>query len=421
MAHNGYVLDWMDRYFIEVRHGDFMNRFCRMGEIPSATRSQYRGFDGILEENPLMHDISLCSHLISFLESSLSGDHCEIRPTFATSKSQTDNLTFDLAVLFKEDPESQYTNGEPPVSTFRSGNPIIRIFVPINVEMKRGYNAFGRISSTELLPENTTSKRSRRRMVEHASKVQRFGHRLHLFSVHIYRRSARLLRWDSSGVVVTEAFDYTQYPHLLLDFLHHVSRMDNEQLGFDPTILPASEVELQIISDYSPEERHRAMFDKAFSEPSKIQKVFVEGTEFLIGDPHSERQEVVGRRSKCYMAFDLGRRTLCHMKDGWRLSKDHPEWETYRVLKIHGVPHIAALVAGCDVNQQATITQDMINANDLDSNWVEGRVHCRIVTEEVGAALTEYQNSAELCTLVFSAFEGESLHATEYRYGYLAE
>ncbi|KAJ3476562.1 hypothetical protein NLI96_g11073 [Meripilus lineatus] len=408
MAQNRQRFDWMDGYFVEIKHTDFMNRFCRMGEIPSSTRSQYRSFDGILEEITSEHVTSLRSQLISFLESGLKGEHCEIKPTIISSKSQADNLAFNLAVYINEGPESHLKEIEPALSTSLPDISLARILVPINVEMKRGHNAFGRISSTEFLPANTRSKRSRRRMVEHASKVQRFGHRLHLFSVHIYRRTARLLRWDPSGVVVTKAFDYTENPHLLLDFLHHVSRMDNEQLGFDPTILPVSEVELQIIRNYTPEGHHRAMFNKAFREPSKTQKVIVEGKEFLIGAPQPVRQSVLGRRSKCYVAFDLGRRTLCCMKDSWRLSKDHPEWETYRVLSSHHVPHIATLVAGCDVNQQATITQDIISGNGLDSNWVEGRVHCRVITKEVGGTLTEYENSAELCIFVFRAFEAHT-------------
>ncbi|KAI0333047.1 hypothetical protein GY45DRAFT_376152 [Cubamyces sp. BRFM 1775] len=59
--------------------------------------------------------------------------------------------------------------------------------------------------------------------------------RVHHFTLIIFGKNARLVRWDRSGVVATRAFDYVAKPEMLGRFIWRFGRMSPEQRGHDPT------------------------------------------------------------------------------------------------------------------------------------------------------------------------------------------
>ena len=68
----------------------------------------------------------------------------------------------------------------------------------------------------------------------------------HIFSVLIVRDLARIIRWDRSGAIVTEAIFYNQ-SSLLINFFRHYSQAPPEMRGID-----------QSVSDPMPEEKKRS-------------------------------------------------------------------------------------------------------------------------------------------------------------------
>jgi len=60
--------------------------------------------------------------------------------------------------------------------------------------------------------------------------------RTHVYSILIIRRLARILHWDRLGMIVTEAFEYDQCPHLA-KFFHQYSRALDDMHGKDGTVL----------------------------------------------------------------------------------------------------------------------------------------------------------------------------------------
>jgi hypothetical protein len=60
--------------------------------------------------------------------------------------------------------------------------------------------------------------------------------RTHIYSILIVRNTARILRWDRSGTIVTEAFDYDQSPYLVEFFLRY-SAAPAAMRGKDETVL----------------------------------------------------------------------------------------------------------------------------------------------------------------------------------------
>ena len=59
--------------------------------------------------------------------------------------------------------------------------------------------------------------------------------RIRAFSLTISGTTARIMCWDRSGVLVTEAFNYKKNPHILIDFVWRFVKANELQQGFDPT------------------------------------------------------------------------------------------------------------------------------------------------------------------------------------------
>lgn len=114
---------------------------------------------------------------------------------------------------------------------------------------------------------------------------------------------------------------------------------------------------------------------------------------------------------------------MCFIKDTWRPLEPgvHAEWEVYIRLKEAGVDKfIATAICGADVvgsdgKPQYTLTQD----------YREGavkrlrRVHCRLVTREIGKPLIKYEHSGFLMSVTYHALRGTSkrpsLHDTKLK------
>lgn len=275
--------------------------------------------------------------------------------------------------------------------------------------MCEGDNAFGRDSNDEFLPDGNGSVLSRKQIAEYAGCILCFQHRIFLFHVYIYRNTARLIRWDRAGAVVTEPFDYIQYPEFLLSFLLRIPHMNHEEVGYDPAVVQATSDEIEGLKGCSYPIFLRSLFEEAFIILSPtIQKVSVDGRDFLIGNHHYSTSCLTGKGTKGYIAYDLAGETFCYLKDSWRDPARRPEHEIYHKLHTAQVENIATCVVGGDVlpvDKQSTKTQRYFQ--DEKARYGSDRRHYRMVLREVGLPLTGYRNSAELCVLIYNAFQGE--------------
>ncbi|KAI0333045.1 hypothetical protein GY45DRAFT_1368798 [Cubamyces sp. BRFM 1775] len=62
-----------------------------------------------------------------------------------------------------------------------------------------------------------------------------YQRRIHHYTLIIFGRMVRIIRWDRAGVVATKPFDYVAHPELLLSFIWRFARMTPAQRGHDPT------------------------------------------------------------------------------------------------------------------------------------------------------------------------------------------
>ena len=83
-------------------------------------------------------------------------------------------------------------------------------------------------------------------MASYVAAVCARQYRTHCFTVSIYGPTARIIRWDRAGAMVSCAFDYLKQPRWLKEFARRYSQAGDAQRGYDMTATRASEAEEDI-------------------------------------------------------------------------------------------------------------------------------------------------------------------------------
>lgn len=306
------------------------------------------------------------------------------------------------------------------------------------VEVKLDGDGFGTTVET-FLPDNKEARLTRGQCCDYAAEVQIRQHRRFFFTVSIYRTTARLMRWDRVGAVISEPIDL-QAPEKLYEFFYRLKYATDLQLGLDPTARVIvkdidnhdSVVAVKAALACLPTSRTKPFIDEAFSdkgwpyyELDVPDKAKPDGTHtFLVRNLSTNSIEVTGRATKGFIAFDVHMNQFCFLKDSWRTdARDvHPELEVYHKLKTSIIPRAPGLatircggdleepvdsVSDTEVKYKPQITQTQ-TFSGLDQHVYYPRVHTRIVLNEVGIPLKHYKDSNELCIAVMVAFNGES-------------
>ncbi|KAI0324547.1 hypothetical protein GY45DRAFT_1340712 [Cubamyces sp. BRFM 1775] len=228
--------------------------------------------------------------------------------------------------------------------------------------------------------------------------------RIFCFSVSLSGTSARLIRWDRAGAIVTEAFDLLTNPEHLCDFFWCLAHLTDEQRGFDCTARPATEKEEQLfvrsvrahilrqapdLSSPNPhvvEDRIRRYLDAHYhcgcvtavelGSSDNIQ----DGT-LLISRPTSTPLSLTGRCTRGYWAVHVFRDVqkdiadVVFLKDTWRYAgtiggsvpsgDEGHEGAILRRLRDKGVQNIPAVVCHGDVPGGTDMT-DMLRPAVID-------------------------------------------------------
>ncbi|KAL5480747.1 hypothetical protein ACEPAI_9687 [Sanghuangporus weigelae] len=240
--------------------------------------------------------------------------------------------------------------------------------------------------------------------VAYASENCARQHRMFSFSVMVIGTRARFFRWDRAGAIVTEAFDYKEYPELLCEFLWRFHLANPVQRGFDPTVTTASKAEeklfkklirehvgLQLgISDAKSKKLDEGL--KQHYEPDKVTKVEVykrgQSTPdfYLVSVPQKSPLSAAGESTRAYWAVKLqgqNKGVVKFLKDGWRITVDGAalEGDVYDEMMREEVDNICDLESYGDVpefEQEASDTEQELSDEELlagdrpDSNDVIG-------------------------------------------------
>lgn len=161
----------------------------------------------------------------------------------------------------------------------------------------------------------------------------------HAFSILIVRDEAQIIRWDRSGMIVTEAFMYSKSHHLA-DFFHHFSLASLDMCGKDTTVsLP------------SPGAASAAQKAFRLDSAASLLCLKISNQLFIVEAPVTTAYTPPGHATRGSRAWDVANKRLAYMKDTWRIDMDDFDAEgvTYNKLMKSGVKNIAQCLASGDV------------------------------------------------------------------------
>ena len=294
-------------------------------------------------------------------------------------------------------------------------------------------------SSEDISPHYPTDSETRK---ENLSQIMTYAvivfnrqQRTHHFTVIIIGSMARLVRWNRSGLVFTEKFDYKREPHKLGKFLWCFTRLSPSQRGHDSTVvpvLPGSDhynhmrkraKEPYMIDGVAVGEHARELFQNSLDDDWPWWKLTVHDADreryFLAGKPNFISTGLAGRGTRGFVAIDLADPDgpFVFLKDTWRI--DHPrirkEGDILSDLNQAKVGHIPTLVCHGDVPGQRTVSQDVWNSIHSGNKEnlkrpMTARQHYRIVVKEVGLPLTAFENGKQLISIFMHVLAGELLY-----------
>jgi hypothetical protein len=235
--------------------------------------------------------------------------------------------------------------------------------------------------------------------------------RTHVFSVFIFRDTARLLRWDRSGTIVSEAFQYNVSDQLA-EFFRRYSHASDVVRGVDETVTKPTPAQ---------ERQARDVLDIDRSIP--LFKVLVphEGGqyEFIVRAPDARPYTPPGRATRGFKAYDIAQRRVVFLKDSWRVNLPDilPEGKVYKILNNAKVKHVPKCLASGDISTSdyhATKTQNYQDLGHGSVTQLTGHRHYRLILDVIGSTLVDYQSSYDMVAAVRNGIIGEvpELHLT---------
>ena len=240
--------------------------------------------------------------------------------------------------------------------------------------------------------------------------------RVFSFGGVLFGEKGRLLRWDRSGVVYTEAFQWKTQPDTLCEFFWRLNFLLTVDRGYDTTVTP--------VMDDDDEAKAALLKLKTYGGWGKGEKIEIANVyRFLVHDDRAvdgqlksyiipgaiwDTSALFGRCTFGYIAYDVARSKLVYLKDLWRT--DLPRT---RKLSNAEVPDIPALGPAGDVPLSAdhastfpfavqrTETQDYVKESGRRGDWcpsrpcVEPYVHYQLVLETLGQPLNTFESTRQ--------------------------
>ena len=131
----------------------------------------------------------------------------------------------------------------------------------VKVKSEADHAAFNFRQGDPLLRDTVEGKKGQAQFAEYATELMVRQHRTFVFLIYILNAHARITRWDRAGCIVSTPIDLMNEPEQLLNFIHRLALMSDDELGFDTTAVLASEEEvdeLQRITHRNPYAATRA-------------------------------------------------------------------------------------------------------------------------------------------------------------------
>ncbi|RDB15281.1 hypothetical protein Hypma_004796 [Hypsizygus marmoreus] len=279
----------------------------------------------------------------------------------------------------------------------------------------------------QFAPRTDRARYGRSQLASYVNEWCTLQHRVHAFSVFIAGTFARFIRWDRSGAVVSEKFDFKKTSQPLVDFLWRFARLDSDTLrGRDETVRMADEEEIDLAC------AHLSQWCNDYERPAIVLRI--EEREFIAWGCMSDAGKLTGRATRAYPVYEKATGEISFLKDSWRAVDLEKESDILLRLNEAGVRNVPKFICGGDVDitrhttrshlyggkSQATIPGGPVgdHANvaivppllKKRRPWVCGhtavtqRVHHRFTEDLIGMPLIKFASSKHLMAVVRDAF-----------------
>lgn len=286
-------------------------------------------------------------------------------------------------------------------------------------------------------------------LISYALQMFRYQHRTCLYSIVVMGYEARIIRWDRSGAIVTEKFNYVEEPAKLCRFFLAFARATPAEQGYDTTVTPVLKgtanwelMDVMAKQQLKWRDYAREFFETSITDPTikrwkmtvvetkldrKKKKKTTKKIEVLVGAAHVPCDSVVGRGTRIFVGLRCNSKPLddpdicpfVALKDVWRVQVLEKEGDIMRELNQAGVKSIPTVAVHSDVvvKSKAQITQTDAHykkmyqkAHGKDVPLLENpfrtHVHYRMVEEEVCQRLSSFKRGYELLKLIRDYLRG---------------
>ena len=324
------------------------------------------------------------------------------------------------------------------MKTDESG-PMIWAWAEVVVDVKHGTHRYP-FSVTGFMEKSERQEIARGQLVDYASEIFCHQHRESVIVISVCDSTARLLRFDRGGAVVSRSFDYIKDPRTMVAVLHRLFGLGSNRRarGHDPTVVIATADEAELFHRLHADPAHqtndtvtealkhavtpdwpvhRICIPYQWPGPNEQLPVRRNGSypitirEFLVGRPAFSSSDVAGRGTKCMVAYDTTANKLVFIKDAWRADslRRQTELEIYMHLWEDEESVEEALIPTClgggDVSYNGVVQRTRTHEY-LDKKGHLPRIHSRIIFKEICRRLVDFKGPAELTIGVFDAVEG---------------
>ncbi|KAK7442200.1 hypothetical protein VKT23_016172 [Stygiomarasmius scandens] len=294
-------------------------------------------------------------------------------------------------------------------------------FADIFTEIKYHHDDPFDDSGNDFEQDSISGRRIRGQLIAYAASQFAHQFRTHVFMVFIRRHTARLIRWDRAGAVVTEAFSYTKTP-FLADFYSLYTRATPQARGHDTTVQRADSTD-----ENASKAREGLLLDpslpifklKVWDDPKNT--VWVdeemeqveekqERTRFFYGSKplFSAVQSVNGRCTRVFEVFDPESGKCVTLKDSWRVASSaiKPEGKVYARLAAKQVCNVLTCLMAGDINPSCPDHRTRTQMYSPDKHF-RSHIHYRIILKEVCEGnITKFKDTKELITFLRDALIG---------------
>ncbi|KAL4251336.1 hypothetical protein ABKN59_005688 [Abortiporus biennis] len=305
----------------------------------------------------------------------------------------------------------------------------------------------------DFLLDNDRSKASRGQIGEYAAEILRQQHRCYLFSIVTVHNTVRFLRWDRSGVIMSEPVDFSTDSGLkiFITFLYRFGRMTLRERGTDTTVMDPNAEDLKQLQEFKTSKlqhiplSHQEFFSEAFDdkeeanwplraielEPFHCQDTKENSTNpsdkkirLLIRAPKVSTRSPFGRATRGFVALDVDELKLKFLKDAWRYDGGtyNAELDVYKRLYKHKVKNIATVEGGGDVpDPDPQVAESKWQAQKTTAHKylkTDGiahlsQAHHRLLIRQLGTPLEKYYSSRHLCYYLLRIIDGHCSAWTE--------